>query len=331
MNEPPTDGIRVPVTSLCDLVSNIFQKVPVPEAHAHLMADLLVDTDLRGVVSHGVVQVERYVRDFQGGKINTHPNVAILREGPVTAALSGDGGLGFIVGARAMEMSIVKAKEYGVGIVTSTYHGHFGSCGKYIRMALREELIGMCCGGRNASSKYDYKQTLMGSIQGSPPMAFGMPSGPDQPAFLLDFASHMGWDEDCFQKMSAVFFKMLGISHVANILGGTLGGMMLPEFSREKTKYDARAGEGAFYMAVDIERFTSAQAFKEDMAHLMKEIRKMRPMPGYDESHLPGSREWEWEKDYRLNGVPISADAKRSLEQLAGEMGCSVPWDEVNL
>jgi len=325
MNVPPTDGIRVPVEDLRELVACIFRKVPVPEEHARLIADLLVDTELRGVVSHGVAAVERYVRSYQEGRTNTHPEVRVLKEGPVTAALSGDGGLGMIVGTRAMRLAIAKARETGVGVATSTYHDHVGSSGKYVRMALREDLIGISFSGRNAAPKYDYDSTVQGSIQGSPPLAFGMPSGPDHPYFLLDMTSHMPWDEACFAKMPQVFFKAVGISHVANILSGTLGGQMLPEFDRLNVRY-AGADQSGFYMAVDIERFVPLQAFKEDMDHLMEEVSRMRPFPGFAEATLPGGRAWKKEREYRLNGIPISATVVKSLEKRAGEFGLSVPW-----
>ena len=325
MNVPPTDGIQVPVEDLRELVASIFKKVSIPGDHAQRIADLLIDTELRGVVSHGVRQVERYVRSYQEGKTNTHPKVRVLQEGPVTAALSGDGGLGMIVATQAMEMAIAKAKAMGVGVTTSTYHDHVGSTGKYVRMALREGMIGISFSGRNASPKYTYDNTIQGSIQGSPPLAFGMPSMSDQPYFLLDIASHMPWDEACFKKMPQVFFKAIGISHVANIMSGTLGGQMLPEFDRRNIEY-INANQSGFFMALDIERFVPLQAFKDDMAHLMEEVGKMKPFPGFTEATLPGGRAWKKEQEYLKAGIPISAAAIESLEKLAHEFDLPIPW-----
>jgi LDH2 family malate/lactate/ureidoglycolate dehydrogenase len=325
MNIPPKDGIRVPVESLRHLVRDIYAAVPIPMEHAHLIADLLIDTELRGVVSHGVMQVERYVRAFQEGRTNPDPRIRILREGPVTAALSGDGGLGMIVATEAMKMAIGMAREMGTGTVTTTYHDHVGSSGKYVRMALADNLIGISLSGRNAAPSYNLESTIQGSIQGSPPLAFGMPSGPDHPDFLLDMASHMPWDPACFEKMPQVFFKAIGIAHVANILSGSLGGQMLPEFDRRNIEFKS-ADQSGFFMALDIERFTSRQAFEEDMAHLMEQTGKMKPFPGFDEATLPGGRAWKKERDYLENGIPISANAATSLVKSAGELGLPVPW-----
>ena len=56
MNTPPTDGVRIHAATLRDFTRRIFAAVPLPAADAELVAELLVDTELRGVFSHGVVQ-----------------------------------------------------------------------------------------------------------------------------------------------------------------------------------------------------------------------------------------------------------------------------------
>jgi LDH2 family malate/lactate/ureidoglycolate dehydrogenase len=86
--------VRVAPDDLRIFVFNIFRKIPLNKEHAKLISELLVDTDLRGVFTHGVSKVERYVSSFLNGKANTHPNITILRDGPVTAVLNGDGGIG---------------------------------------------------------------------------------------------------------------------------------------------------------------------------------------------------------------------------------------------
>ena len=325
MNIPPTDGQRVAVEALRGLVRDIYLAVPIPAAHAALVADLLIDTELRGVVSHGVMQMKRYVGSYQTGRMNREPQIRVLHEGPVTAALSGDGGLGMIVAAHAMGMAIAKAQALGIGVVTTTYHDHLGSSGKYVRMALRAGLLGISLSGRNAAPSYDLAGTLVGSIQGSPPLAFGMPGGAGRPAFLLDLASHTDWDEECFRKVPAMYIKAIGFSHVANILSGTLGGQMLPEFDRRHVPFQG-ADQSGFHLALDIARFTSPEAFAADIDHLMDQTSRMKPLPGFAQSSLPGGRAWAKEQDYLANGIPVGARALADLEDLAGQFGLAVPW-----
>lgn len=325
MNVPPTDGRRVLVDDLRELVRALFAAVPIPAEHAALVAGLLIDTELRGVVSHGVVQVERYIGSYRRGLMNPQPQVRILKEGPVTAALSGDGGLGMIAATRAMEMAIAKARALGLGAVTTTYHDHLGSSGKYVRMCLRQGLIGISLSGRNAAPAYDPEATIHGSIQGSPPLAFGFPGGEGRPEFLLDLSSHAPWDEECFRKMPQVFIKAIGLSHVANILSGTLGGQMLPEFDRRHTAFRG-ADQSGFHLALDVESFTDLEAFRADMDHLMDQTGRMKPLPGFETSSLPGGRAWHKEQEYRRDGIPVSARALESLAMLADEMDVPTPW-----
>ena len=325
MNVPPTDGIRVALSDLEDLVVEIFKAVPIPEDDARLIAGKLVECDLRGVVSHGVLQVHGYVRSFQDGSINRNPRIRVLKEGSATAALTGDGGLGYLVAVRAMEMAIARARELGLGAATSTYHGHLGSAGIYARMAMGADLIGICTSGRSAADHYDRDQTIRGSIQGSPPLAFGMPAGEGKPAFLLDFASHYAIDDDTFLKYPPVFIKAIGISHVGNILSGVLGGQMLSEFSRGQVEFSG-ADQSGFFLAIDVDRFSDLDAFKADMDHLMDETSRMKPLPGFSESYLPGGKELERETEYRRDGVPISARAVEGLEEVARELGVAIPW-----
>lgn len=328
MNVPPTDGVTVPLTDLRELVENIFTRIPIPVEHARLIAELLIDTELRGVVSHGVANVKRYVRSYQRRRTNRHPQVNILRDESATATLSGDGGLGMIVATAAMQTVMRKATEYGVGIATSTYHAHIGSAGKYVRMALRKNLIGITFSGRSTAPSYKHGSTIYGSVQGSPPLAFGVPAGKGRPSFFLDMGSRPSWDEECFKKMPDVIIKALGISHVANLLSGTLGGQMLPEFDRRTIEYPD-AEQSAFYMALDVDRFVPLKSFTDDVDRLMAETSKMTPLPGFTESTLPGGRAWRKEQQYLKEGIPISAQSMRSLSEVAHEYGVSVPWEGV--
>jgi L-2-hydroxycarboxylate dehydrogenase (NAD+) len=111
-------------------VSTIFEAVGVPAADAFIISKLMVDTDLRGVSSHGVQQATRYVSSFADGTTNTQPDCRVLKSAAATAAMTGDGGLGIVVGAKAMELAIVKARQHGVGCVTTIHHSHIGSAGK---------------------------------------------------------------------------------------------------------------------------------------------------------------------------------------------------------
>lgn len=326
MNRPPTDGVRVAVDDLTDLAATIFEAVPISAEHAALIASKLVECDLRGVVSHGTLQVKRYVRSLQQRTANPEPEIRVLKEGPATTALSGDGGMGYIVSHRAMEMTIARAKEIGIGAATTTYHDHLGSAGNWVRMAMREGLVGICTSGRSTAASYARDETIRGSIQGSPPLAFGFPGGAGHSTFLLDYASHYSIEDDgTFEKYPAVFIKAIGMAHVGNILSGTLGGQMLPEFAPEKLEF-AGANQSGFFLALDVNCFSDLDAFTADMDHLLDETAQMKPFPGFSASHLPGGQELGLETEYRRDGVPIPAAAVLGLEEVAAEFSIPTPW-----
>ena len=100
---------------------------------------------------------------------------------------------------------------------------------------------------------------------------------------------------------------------------------MLPEFDRRNIKF-TDADQSGFFMALDIQRFVPLHAFKADMDHLMDEVSHMTPLPGFTSADLPGGPEWKKEKTYLKEGIPISREAQKFLEVLAGEFHLPIPW-----
>lgn len=322
MNKPPADGIRIDSEALRKLIYDIFIAVPVSEKHASIIAELMIDTDLRGVVSHGVMQTKRYYSDFRSSATNTNPNIRILREAASTVALNGDGGLGYISGHQAMTMAIAKARNTGIGAATTTYHEHIGSAGKYVRMAMRENMIGFCFSGRSPR-RFD-PAAMVNSSADSAPMAFGIPAGSDHPDLLVDSCSNIAFDEEMFVKNPEIYFRCVGYSHMANIMSGSLGGQMR-EVDPKTVRYPT-ANQSGFYLAIAVENFVPVDDFTNDMNGLMDSVAHMQPYPGLDTAQLPGGPEFDCEQAYRRGGVPVCLEAQRNLEQIAAEVGLQVPW-----
>src|SRR4030066_2581994 len=93
-------------------VSSAFQRVGVPGSDADLTAKILVDADLRGIDSHGVINLHgTYIKGIQDGTINRTPEIKISLGSPTTASIDGDNGLGFVVSHKAMDECIRLARE----------------------------------------------------------------------------------------------------------------------------------------------------------------------------------------------------------------------------
>ncbi len=78
---------------------------------AHIVADSLVESDLRGVGSHGVTRMGIYVKRLRMGLINPRPDVKVLREDAATLLVDGDNGLGQAVAIQALDLGLAKAKQ----------------------------------------------------------------------------------------------------------------------------------------------------------------------------------------------------------------------------
>ena len=324
MNTPPIDALRVSVEQLKTLCTIPYRKAGV--ADAELITDLLIDTDLRGVLSHGTQATPGYIRAFLDGALNTSPSVVTVREDLTTAVVDGDGGLGHPAAHRATELAINKARQSGLGAAVSRNHGHFGSAGKYSRMAMQQDCIGFCVSGHLIGETPVQTDPLWNPL-GNPPMSFGIPAGNETPLNVDMGASFFEQGEylSYFEQMPAPFFKSLGLVGTALMMGGALCGMMEPAFSQAQRTYSA-ASYGAFIFVVDISRFVSVDTFKNEMDRSMRFIHDLPPMKGTERYDFPGGPEHDREKAWTETGIPLSDDHRQGLEDIAHELRVPIPW-----
>jgi LDH2 family malate/lactate/ureidoglycolate dehydrogenase len=325
MNVPPTEFIRVPADQLRALSRALLAKAKVPPEDADLITGLLVDTDLRGVFSHGTRCLNGYARAFLQGQLNLAPRIEVVQDEPNTAVVDGDGGLGHLAMTRAAELAVAKARERGIGAVAARNHGHFGGAGKYTRMGLGQGCAAFCVSGHTIEPGVP-AQPQWNPI-GNPPMSFAFPAGSEAP-LVLDMGTSFFEPEHfpaLFGQAPAAFFKSIGLVVVAQLFGGVMAGMMASPFRPEHRRY-AAAGYGAFIAVVDISRFVPIEAFREELDRSLRLLHDMPPLPGYARYDLPGSLEWERERRWVEEGIPLGPEHQRSLEEIAGELAVPVPW-----
>jgi L-2-hydroxycarboxylate dehydrogenase (NAD+) len=321
VNLPPPSGIRVPTAPLQELVHRLFAAAGAPDTDAKRLADLLVQTDLRGVVSHGTRQTHGYVRLMLEGKVNPAPKISVVREMATTRVLDGDGGMGHLPCYAGTEWAIECALKNGSAALTTRNHFHFGGASKYTRMAIERDCLAIAV----SSHRYglDPNKSVMGASGGSP-ISFGLPGG-GQPPLVLDMGCHfVPWDEEDFGRFPWAFFKQLGLAAVLQGLGGVLAGIYKPEFVPPRSPWEAN--QGAFIAVFAVEAFMPVDEFKREMDRYVGEARAMRPFPGQDQAELAGGMEWQRQQDYSLNGIPIGAEHRESLESIAAELGVATPF-----
>ena len=226
-NTPPAEGIRIPVAVLRQLTADFFQKAGTNSADAQFLADLLTATDLRGVHSHGTWQTHGYAHMMLEGRVNPRPNIKVTSSTTTARVYDGDGGMGHFPCHQAMTWATETAAEYGTAAATTRNHFHFGSAGKYSRIAAEAGCVGIAV----SSHRYDLPpESIIKGVNATSPISIAFPNG-EQPPLVLDMGAHMlPWGEELFAQIPFAFFKELGIGAVNRALGGVLAGIYLPQF-----------------------------------------------------------------------------------------------------
>jgi L-2-hydroxycarboxylate dehydrogenase (NAD+) len=176
---------RIPAQDLQDFTMQALVKLGVSEPDARITADVLVAADLRGVVSHGVAHLRRYLDGLRAGTIVARPQEQVLTETPATAAIEAGAGLGQPVSYRAMQKAIQKALAVGAGFVTVRNSNHYGIAGYYAMLALEHNCIGLSM--TNASPKA-VPTFGRNAVFGTNPIAVAAPASGERP-FVLDMAT----------------------------------------------------------------------------------------------------------------------------------------------
>lgn len=169
-----------------DFMTAVFEKLGVPEADARLCSDVLLESDRRGIESHGCNRFKPiYVDRIRAGILNPVTKVDVIKETPTTAVLDANDGMGMVASEKAMNMCISKAREFGMGMAAVRNSSHYGIAGYWAGMAVKENMIGIT--GTNA--RPSIAPTFgVENMLGTNPLTFGMPT--DEPfPFMLDCAT----------------------------------------------------------------------------------------------------------------------------------------------
>lgn len=176
----------IPWKTIGDFMSAAFEKLGVPHEDALLCADVLMESDRRGIESHGCNRFKAiYVDRILAGIQKPVTEFEIIRQTATTAVIDGHDGMGMVIGSRSMQMAITMAKQYGMGMVTVRNSTHYGIAGYYASMAVNQGMIGIT--GTNA--RPSIAPTFgVENMLGTNPLTIGLPTDEEFP-FLLDCAT----------------------------------------------------------------------------------------------------------------------------------------------
>lgn len=348
---PAADEVRVSEAALRQTVAAIFEKCNLTPEDAAIGADVLVSTDMRGVDTHGVSNMLRsYVQSYQKGDYNPRPNWRIVRESLSTATIDGDGGLGVILGPKAMRIAIDKAKTSGVGIVTMYNGRHLGAVGHHAMLAAKEDMVGMCM----TATQPGVVPTFGGEARfGTNPVSIAAPAK-TQPPVLFDAATCSiannkvqlarrmganllpGWvtDTEGNPIMTEVppvqrgeyhllplgatrelgSHKGYGLALMVEILSTLLSGTL-------PFGLDRSTGYKHFFAAYNISAFADVDEFKEHMDQMLEWLRETKPAPGQERVLYPGLLEYEEERERREHGIPLHKEVIQWFGKITSEFG----------
>src|SRR5437016_1726257 len=311
-----SDAPRVAPAALAAFVKRAFEAAGLPSADAEIAAGLMVEADLRGSDTHGVIRLPLYLRRLKAGGINARPHIRIVEERPATALVDGDNGMGHLVMRFAAMTAIEKAKTSGVAWVGARMSNHAGPAALYAMMPLAHDMIGLylAVGSNNHLPPWGGLENLLGTN----PIAVAIPAQ-EEPPIVLDMAPTVaafgkvrlkaqrgeempiGWmigrdgkpltdpkrgDDGLLVPIGE--YKGYGLSLIIGLLAGTLNraafGRDIVDFLKEPGK---AANTGHVVIALAIETFAPVDAFKREIDNAVRLMRGAERLPGVERIWLP--------------------------------------------
>jgi LDH2 family malate/lactate/ureidoglycolate dehydrogenase len=167
-------------------ISTVLTAWGMKEDLVRTTAEVMLETDLAGVDSHGISMLMTYDEFRSSGKLNLLAEPKIVRQSPVTALIDADAGLGHPAAVMGMELAIEKALAAGVGVVSVVNSHHFGAAGYYAALAPKHGLVGLVTSASRNISVVPTRAAI--PVLGTNPIAFAAPTRRHRP-FLLDMAT----------------------------------------------------------------------------------------------------------------------------------------------
>jgi LDH2 family malate/lactate/ureidoglycolate dehydrogenase len=337
--------------TLIEFCTGVFEKLGVPHGDALIAADAIVGCNLRGVDTHGVIRMLVYSAKLKGGFVNPRPNLHLLRETNGTALIDGGNGFGQIIGFRAMEIAIRKAKEVGVSCISVRNSNHFGTCAHYSMMALPLDMIGLVF--TNASAQIAPTGGAE-KILANNPWSIAVPAGKRFPV-VLDMANSVvargkirqaAKEERSIPPEWAVDkngqpttdpkaalegfllpvggYKGYGITLMVDLLTGVLANSCCGPRVQGLDIVEAIGGVAHTFMAIDIAAFNEVGEFKARMDAYIDEIKGSKKVTGVEVIYMPGEIEFLKAEERRQKGIPLHINVVNDLRKIAQENGVAL-------
>lgn len=344
---------RVDADDLRGFATRCYAALGLPEASARCVADTLVQADLWGHASHGVMRLFWYAKRLQSGAMRAGALPEVADAPGALSMIDGRDGVGQVVAQAAMDQAIRAARAHGIGAVAVRNSGHFGTAMYFTRMAAEAGCIGFISTNASpAMAPWGGREKRIGNN----PASWAAPAGRHAP-MMVDMAHTAvargklyvakaegrdipeGWaidgsgqvTTDPAAGIAGTILPMAGhkgyaLTFAMEVLSGLLSGSAFAPDVVGPYMADGRSGAGHFVMAVDIAACRPLPAFEADMEQLIASMKSAPRAPGVAEIFYPGELEARHASAARANGIDLPQDVIRDLRNGAAALGVSAPF-----
>jgi LDH2 family malate/lactate/ureidoglycolate dehydrogenase len=331
-------------------VRDVFCAADCPEDVSQRVAESLVEANLTGHDSHGVIRVPYYVRSVREGRVQPRGEITTVRQSPSMALLDCGHNFGQVGAAHGMQVAIEKAQSQDIAVVALDRCNHVGRLGEYVVMAADAGLMGwMVCNG-TARGGIVAPYGGIGRALGSNPIAWAVP-GPNGRAIYMDYATSAcaqgkiqvaadkgellpeGWlldkegrptrtPEDQFHGGAMLPFaghKGYAMSVLVELVAGGLSGAglaLLPDYQRT---------QGTVMIALNIAAFQPVERYQAVAGAFEESLKETPRASADDEILLPGEPEWRSKAQRERDGIPLPEKTWQRLQETAASLW--VEWE----
>ena len=343
--------VRIAAQDLRQFVAALFAQAGMSAAHAATVAEALVWANLRGVDTHGIARVPRYLEFIQTGIINPQPAMRVVTDTPAVLVLDADRAAGAVAMIDAADAAMTKAAAVGIGLAMVRGTTHTGSLGYYTERIARRGMTGLALTA--SIPNMAYHGALAAGVS-TAPISIAVPGADDTP-IVLDMGTGIVSLGRLAQakRMKEALAPGLALdaqgasttdAQAASIplpLGGAkgsglalmiemmsslaVGNPLLAEFFSGKpgTK---RHRQNALVIAIDAFRFCPEEVFRRDVARTVAALKALPADPQGGGVLMPGERgDLEAERRGR-DGIPVPAGVAGDLAAAATKLGLVAPW-----
>lgn len=338
--------MRVNADKLRGVIMNLLQAMGAEVAESQLLANVLVQADMRGIHTHGCAYVPIIAERIGCGLFTLPTRLKRITDDDATTLLDGNNGFGPVAAAEAMQICIEKAKKFGVAVTLVRNTNNIGFLGYYTMMASAEGMIGICMTNAAAAiAPWGGAEPLLGTN----PLSFSCPVSGNEP-ILLDMSSSVvargkirraqqlnekipdSWalDSDGISTTDPAEAlkgtvrpiagpKGSGLALVIDLLCGLLSGSKYGRDILTFHKPLGPTGVGATFMAIDVSRFMPRERFETLAMEYAHTVRNSKKAENIDRIFLPGEIEAENEVLSRTHGVEVDNHLVEKINRLLRE------------